>query len=256
MQIQRRELLSSAAVAIALLPALAWITRANAWATPLDPALRRWILRVGEIGYSVQSGTLTPLHWQEAMQEAYAVLSPQELVRFIDLDRLLQGLEYPPVKFGAVKNVPWPEVDGFPSELRFGHKLFVYRKGSSTPPHCHNNLVSAHWILRGEVRTRTFDRVEDLEKAILLAPTRDEVSRPGALVSMSDARDNAHWFEGVSEEPSVSFDIPIGVTPEKTYRHAAEYYNQIYLDPTVAARSDGKIEAPVILFEDSQKRFG
>jgi hypothetical protein len=106
------------------------------------------------------------------------------------------------------------------------------------------------------VRTRTFDRVEDLETAILLEPTRDEISRPGALVSMSDARDNAHWFEGMSEQPSISFDIPIGVTPKKVYRHPAEGYNQIFLDPTVAPRADGRIEAPIIKFEQSKLRFG
>jgi len=232
------------------------ITRASAWARPLDPALQRWLLRVGEIGRAVQSGSLTPLGWQEAMQEAYVAFSPEEWVAFIDMDRLLEGLRYPDVKFGAVKDVPWPAVEGFPADLRFGHKLFVYRKGSSTPPHAHNNLVSAHWVLRGEVRTRTFDRVEDLEAAILLQPTRDEVSRPGALVSMSDARDNVHWFEGVSEQPSISFDIPIGVTPDKQYRHPAEAYNQIYLDPTVARRADGRIEAPIIKFDDSKTKFG
>ena len=73
---------------------------------------------------------------------------------------------------------------------------------------------------------------------------------------MSDARDNAHWFEGVSAEPSISFDIPIGVTPDKTYRHEAEGYNQIFLDPAVAPRADGKIEAPIIKFEQSKLRFG
>jgi hypothetical protein len=248
----RRDLVT----AIVLAPLLACVSRAQAWARPLDPSVRRWILRVGEIGHAVQSAELTPRQWQDAMQEAYAQFRPEELVRFIDMDRLLEGLTYPAEKFGAVKDVPWPQVEGFPADLRYGHKLFVYRKGSCTPPHCHNHLVSAHWILRGAVRTRTFDRVEDLETAILLEPTRDEISRPGALVSMSDARDNAHWFEGMSEQPSISFDIPIGVTPKKVYRHPAEGYNQIFLDPTVAPRADGRIEAPIIKFEQSKLRFG
>jgi hypothetical protein len=242
--------------AIALGPLVAYLSRAQAWASPLDPTVRRWILRVGEIGHAVQSGTLTPSQWQDAMAETYAAFTPDEFVRFIDMDRLLAGLVYPTEKLGAVKDVPWPEVGGFPADLRFGHKLFVYREGSCTPPHCHNHLVSAHWILRGEVRTRTFDRVEDLETAILLEPTRDEISKRGELVSMSDARDNAHWFEGVSAEPAISFDIPIGVTPDKTYRHQAEGYNQIFVDPTVAPRADGKIEAPIIAFQESRRRFG
>lgn len=44
--------------------------------------MRRWILRVGEIGHAVQSGTLEPRQWQDAMSEAYAAFPPEELVRF------------------------------------------------------------------------------------------------------------------------------------------------------------------------------
>jgi hypothetical protein len=249
----RRDLVT----AIALGPLIARLSRMQAWARPLDPSVRRWILRVGEIGHAVQSGRMTPRQWQDAMQETYAAFRPEEFVRFINMDHLLAGLTWPTESLGAVKDVAWPKAEGFPADLRFGHKLFVYRKGSCTPPHCHNHLVSAHWILRGEVRTRTFNRVEDLETAILLEPTRDEISKPGALVTMFDARDNAHWFEGVSEEPSISFDIPIwDITPDKTYRHEAEGYNQIFLDPTVAPRPNGKIEAPIIKFEQSKLSFG
>jgi hypothetical protein len=64
-----------------------------------------------------------------------------------------------------------------------------------------------------------------------------------------------HWFEGVSER-SVSFDVPVGdIAPGIAYRHAAEAYNQIYLDPTVAPRGDGRIEAPVIKFSEAVEKF-
>jgi hypothetical protein len=241
----RRELLMAS-----LVPALAWIAHARAWAA--DPVLQRWMRRLDEIGRSVRSGAMSPLAWQEAMQELYADLPPEELVAFIDMDRLLSGLRYPAERLGAVTNVPWERAEG---SARLVPKLFVYRKGSSTPPHVHNHLVSAHWILRGEIRTRTFDRVEDLERSILLRPTRDEILRPGALVTMSDARDNAHWFEGKSEL-SISFDVPIGdITPDKTYQHPAEGQNQIFVDPTAPPRADGTIEAPILKFEDSVRKF-
>ena len=208
----RRQFLRQSLSAIAFYPVLASVTGSDAWASPIKPIIRTWILRLGEFGHSVQ-------------------------------------------KLGAVAQVPWPEVEGFPKALRFGHKLFVYRKGSVTPPHAHNYMVSAHLILRGEVRTRTFHRVQDLETSILLKPTRDEIPKPGTLVTMSDERDNVHWFEGVSER-SISFDIPVvDINPDKQYRHPAEVYNQIYLDPTGAPRADGTIEAPIIEFRDSVRKF-
>jgi hypothetical protein len=73
----RRDLVA----AIALGPLVACLLRAKAWASPLDARARRWILRIGEIGHAAQSGTLTPREWQDAMQEAYAVFTPEEFVR-------------------------------------------------------------------------------------------------------------------------------------------------------------------------------
>ena len=142
--------------------------------------------------------------------------------RPIDVDRLIAAVTWPEQRLGAGADVPWPRVEGFPADLRFGHKLFVYRQGAVTPPHVHNHLVSAHWVLRGAIWVRTFDRVRDLEASILLRPTRDEVARPGALVTMSDDLDNGHWFEGVSPSP----------------------------------QADGTIDAPILTFQDSVRKFG
>jgi hypothetical protein len=251
MHLGRRDLLIAAT-----LPALAWVTRARAWASPLDHALLRWLRRLHEIGHAVRAGQMSPADWQAAMQELYRDLSPTEIVSFIDMDRLLAGLRYPEEKLGAVVRVEWPEIEAAPGGRPLTAKLFVYRKGSMTPPHVHNHAVSAHWVVRGEIRTRTFDRVEDLESAILLRPTRDETSRPGTLVTMSDARDNGHWFEGRSEL-AISFDIPIsGIEPEKQYRHPDEdSSSQIFVDPTLAPRADGMIEAPIMKFVDSVRKF-
>jgi len=250
MEISRRGL-----IAAAMLQCVCCITRANAWAAPLDPTLRRFVLRVGELGQAVRSGTLAPAAWQDAMEALCASLSPEELIRFIDMDRLLEGLRHPEERIGAIAQVPWPSVDGFPVGFRFGHKLFVYRQGACTPPHVHNHLVSAHWVLEGRIRTRTYDRVSDLDASIRLRPTRDEAMGPGAIATMSDQRDNGHWFEGLTPR-SISFDIPIsGISPDKAYRHPVEGYNQIFVDPTVAPNGDGTIDAPIIRFEQSLQKF-
>ena len=246
----RRDLIATTIVQVVCV-----ITRANAWATPIDPALRRWVLAIGEVGQAVQAGRLSPGAWQDAMSGIYASLPPEEFIRFIDMEQLLQQVRHPKERIGGIVEVPWPEVAGFPAGFRFGHKLFVYRQGSCTPPHVHNHLVSAHWVLQGQLRARTYDRLIDLEDAIRLRPTRDEVLRPGAIVTMSDEGENGHWFNGLSER-SISFDIPIsGVSPEKEYRHPAEGRNQIFVDPTSAPNSDGTIDAPIIRFEESLKRF-
>ncbi len=97
--------------------------------------------------------------------------------------------------------------------------------------------------------------MQDLERSILLQPTSDRSVGPGHTVSMSDARDNVHWFEGVADV-SVTFDVPVGpITSKKKYGHPAQVWSQIYLDPTVPARGDGNIDAPLISFDDAVRKF-
>jgi len=45
------------------------------------------------------------------------------------------------------------------------------------------------------------------------------------------------------------------IFPAKAYRQPAEVYTQIYLDPRVPPRPDGRIEAPIIKFRESVRRF-
>ena len=225
----------------------------SAWAQEMNSVAGRWAKELGEICAAVRAGRLEPLEWQKAIERLHDRVPLEEIVKFVDLDAVLTRLQPPKEKLGAVQDVPWPEKQAMAAG--FGHKLFVYRRGACTPPHAHNHLVSAHLVLKGNIRTRTFDRLADLEQSILLHPTGDRVVKPGQTVSMSDERDNVHWFVGMSEV-SVSFDVPVGdISPAKQYRHPAEAMNQIFLDPTVPARSDGRIEAPIIPFKESVKRF-
>ena len=100
MSVTRREVLG-----LSIVPALLWITRARAWASPVDSRLRGWFVRLHEIGHAVRSGQMSPPAWQSAMEDLYRELSPAELVEFIDMDRLLGGLQYPEQKLGAVVSV-------------------------------------------------------------------------------------------------------------------------------------------------------
>jgi hypothetical protein len=248
---RRRFMLSSARLA-------AWYAlfdlgqSARAWAGGFDLDARAWAKELESICRAVLAGTLAPVAWQQAIEKLHARVPLEEIVKLVDVDAVLARTPAPERRLGAVEDVRWPGAKA-PS---FGHKLFVYRKGACTPPHAHNHLVSAHLVLRGQIRARTFDRVEELETGIRIRPTGDRVCGPGRTVSMSDDRDNVHWFEGVSDL-SCSFDVPVGwVTPEKTYRHPAEVYSQLYLDPTVAPRGDGMIDAPIIPFRESVAKFG
>lgn len=255
MESSRRNFLISTTHAIATYVFLFHVTQARAWTQSVESKITKWAKRLGEIGHDVQSGEITPIQWQSEMDRLYQNLSVSDLSQFINKDQILKTLHYPKEKIGAIGNISWPKVQGFPKDLIFGHKLFVYRKGTVTPPHAHNHLVSAHFVIEGEIQVRTFNREMDLENSLLISPSQNRIAKIGELITMSDTNENVHWFEGIGER-SISFDIPIAnISPKKTYRQIAGDYNQIFIDPTVPARSDGKIEAPILSFQESLKKF-
>lgn len=239
----RREFLKRSAE----MAAVAAVLQSTAFASRSKSA--SWTKELHEISLGILAGKVTPREWSEFVKKIYAEVSLHDVIEFTDVVNALKKASHPPEKLGAIKNVPWP------FQGNYGHKLFLYRKGACSPPHAHNHLVSAHIVVAGSIRVRTFDRVEDLDGKILLRPKRDEIVGPGSVITMTDELENVHWFEGISKE-SASFDIPVpGVTPERTYRHLAQAYNQIFLDPTVKPRGDGLIEAPILSFTDSVKIF-
>lgn len=227
-----------------------------AWARQIKPNVRRWAETLNEVSEAVRAGHIEPTEWQTSIERLHAAVPLEEIIRLVDLDALLTRVRPPKNKLGAVEDVDWSGLTAGRPTVGIAHKVFVYRKGACTPPHAHNHLVSAHLVLKGQIRARTFNRLEELEHSLLLEPTTDRLVGPGETVSMSDERDNVHWFEGVSAL-SASFDVPVGgITPEKPYRHRAEGFGQLFVDPRVPARADGRIEAPIITFTESVKRFG
>lgn len=224
----------------------------RAWAATVPREMEHWSRELMRLASEVRAGRLAPQAWQHAIEQLHSTMTISELIKALDVDQILRTINYPKEKLGAIQDIRLPALE--PKEMEgFGRKLFVYRKGSCTPPHAHNHLVSAHLILRGKIRTRKFNRLEDVEQAIEIEPTVDDVFGPGHTDSMSDDENNVHWFEGVSDI-AVTFDVPVwGISPGKKYGYPAN--GQIFIDPTVPARADGRIVAPIISFPAAVRKF-
>jgi len=224
----------------------------RAWAGTVSRRVERWSRELARLAAEVRGGRLVPQAWQHAIEHLHSAMEISELIKALDVDQVLRTIKYPKEKLGAIQDIHLPSLQPKDTE-GFGCKLFVYRKGSCTPPHAHNHLVSAHLILRGQIRTRKFNRLEDAQQSIVIEPTVDGVFGPGHTDSMSDDENNVHWFEGVSDI-AVTFDIPVwDISPGKKYGYPAN--GQIFIDPTVPPRGDGRIVAPVISFPTAVRKF-
>lgn len=229
----------------------------GAFASAGAVAPRRWLRRLHALCAALEAEELSPTGWLAGIEALHREVELAELLRFIDFETLIAGVEYPDDR-GAIRPVRLPRVRGLPRRLGFSAKIFAYKQGTATAPHGHNGMVSAHLVLAGEFRVRTFNRLfpGDEPDHLLLTGARDEPARPGDTVTMSDERDNVHWMEATSAH-AYTLDVPItGVYENKRYIAPANRHGMIYVDPTGPENGQGEIRAPIMAFADAMKKFG
>ncbi|MBW3542655.1 MAG: hypothetical protein KY476_20520 [Planctomycetes bacterium] len=226
------------------------LAQRDAFAEPVKTAAATWLRDVDELGRAVKGLTLRQVEWQKKTEELFSRVALGDLLRFIDFDKLAATSKL--VDNGARSiRFEFPEVEGVPKELVFGKQIFGLKKGRSVVPHGHNNMATAFLVLKGECRGRHYDRIEDREDHFLIRPTIDRSFSPGGCSTVSDYKDNIHWFTALSE-PAYIFNIhvlniaPGGGIPT----------GRVYLNPEGRKRPDGLIEAPRIGYKQSHELFG
>ena len=100
----------------------------------------------------------------------------------------------------------------------FGKQIFALKKGRSIVPHGHDNMCTGFIVLRGNFVGKHYDRVEDNKDHYLIKPTIDRTFKPGECSTISDHKDNVHWFKAESDAASI-FNIHVmGYNPEQRTR--------------------------------------
>src|SRR5207253_5893957 len=135
---------------------------------------------------------------QNKLEELYKKVELRELIELIDLDRLTKGLKLPDDGAASLA-FDLSKVEGLPKRLVFGKQIFCLKKGRSVVPHGHDNMCTGFIVLRGEFEGKHYDRVEDNKDHYLIRPTIDRLFRPGECSTVSDRKDNVHWFKAVTE---------------------------------------------------------
>ena len=142
-----------------------------------------------------------------------------------------------------------PLVDGLPTELVFGHQVFALNKDRSVVPHGHDNMATAFLILKGEFHGRHYDRLEDVGKEhMIIQPTLDTTFGVGSYSTVTDQKDNVHWFRANSDQ-SYIFNIHVmSVKPGRSGR--------VYIDPAGEKLSGGRIKARKIDHTEANQLYG
>lgn len=233
------------------------LLRRDALASPAREAARRFLYGVDEASRALAAHRLTPVQWQERVEELARSVDIDDLRRAIDFDKLAPSLGQHDAAGGESVRVPG-------LGLRCATKVFGLRKGEAITPHGHRNMASMHLVLAGELRVRHFERLRD-ERPLLpprdglapaggflvLRPTVDRISRGGDATSISPDRDNVHWFVARSER-AFTFDCIMSSLEPLGFAYGIDL-----VDPDRAERlSDGSLRAAVIGWDESIARYG
>lgn len=219
----------------------------NAFAEEVKPIAAKWLAELDAMSRDLKGKKLNPIEWQEHVEKLFGNVDLQELLRFIDFEKLSTGIKPDQRGEQSLKAV-LPQVEGLPTELVFGHQVFALNKDRSVVPHGHDNMATAFLILKGEFRGRHYDRLEDDSKFMVIQPTIDRTFGPGSFSTLSDQKDNVHWFQATSEDAFI-FNIHVmSVVPGRTGR--------VYIDPNGEKLSGDRIKARKIKHDEASALYG
>ena len=205
MSMTRRELIHSLLGTVASYSLLETLLTRDALAGPVQQAAGAWVRELDAMSRDLKGARITPVQWQAKVKELFDHIEPAEMLAAIDFDRLTAHFDYPDLGVNT-RPVRFPRLAGIPEDLIFVRKVFGMRKDRAIIPHGHKNMVSSHYVLKGEFRLRQYDRVEETDTHMVIAPTIDEVARVGSHSSISDDRNNVHWLRATTET-AFTFDV-------------------------------------------------
>lgn len=216
----------------------------------VKPLAAEWIAQVNQLGFDVKDQKLKQVEWQKKIEELFAQVDLPDLLKLIDFDKLAAGAEFADVGAHSLR-FNFAEVAGIPVNWSFGRQIFALKKGRSVVPHGHNNMATAFLILKGELHGRHYDRLKDEPAHYIIQPTIDRNFKPGEFSTVSDFKDNVHWFEAL-EDGSFIFNLHVmNVDPKNS-----EPTGRLYLDPLGETLEGGLIRARKIEYEEANKLYG
>jgi hypothetical protein len=225
------------------------LLKSDAFGDDAKLAAGRWLKDVNDLSQDIKGQRLKQTEWQTKVDELLAKVDLAESLKFLDFEKLTANLKLRDQGELSLR-ATFPKVEGLPTDLVFGHQVFALAKDRSVVPHGHNNMATAFLILQGTFRGRHYDRLEDEAEHFIIRPTIDRSFGVGEHSTVSDHKDNVHWFTATSERAFI-FNIHVmNVDP------ANKKNGRVYLDPNGEKLSEGRIRAKRLNSAEVYKLYG
>jgi hypothetical protein len=222
----------------------------NLLADAVKPVVKKWLVELNALSQDLKDQKIKDVDFQTQLENLYKRVDLAELITFIDLDRATKDVKLPD-KGAASLGVDLNKVEGLPEHLVFGKQIFALRKGRSIVPHGHDNMCTGFIVLRGDFNGKHYERVADEKDHYLIKPTIDRAFKPGECSTVSDHKDNVHWFKAESDTGFI-FNVHImGYNLDNTNAP-----NRVYVDPEGEKTKDGLIVAKKISSHECHRKYG
>jgi hypothetical protein len=219
-------------------------------ADSVKPVIRAWLADLYELSQSLKDHKLKDTDFQTKLEDLYKKVDLAELCGLLELDRLSRTTRFPE-RGAASLGIDLSKIEGLPGRPVFGKQIFALREGRSIVPHGHDNMCTGFIVLRGDFQGKHYDRIEDNKDHYLIRPTIDRAFKPGECSTISDHKDNVHWFKATSETGFI-FNIHVmGYNPENMNNSS-----RVYIDPEGQKTAGGLIVAKKISSAEAHRKYG
>jgi hypothetical protein len=247
----RREFTRHALQSLTALALIEGLAAHRLFGAETQPIVDDWFKELETISRDVHDHRVKDVEFQKQLEALYKRVDLPALLKTLDFDRMAAGINYP--AHGA-KSLPveFKNVSGLSTSQVFGRQIFAMSKGRSVIPHGHDNMATGFLVLKGNLRGRHYDRIEDHKDHYIVRPTIDRTFTPGEYSTVSDHKDNVHWFLNVGNDPAFIFNIHVMETnPENPHKPG-----RVYVDPNGEKLSGGLIKAEKITYGKANQLYG
>lgn len=223
----------------------------DAFADSVKPIVNKWLADLNALCQDLKGGgKLKDTEFQTKLEGLYKRVDLPELLNLLNLDKIAKETNLPDNGAKSL-GIDLTKVEGLPAKLVFGKQIFGMKKGRSVVPHGHSNMCTGFIILRGTFEGKHYDRVESHAKHYLIKPTIDRTFKAGEFSTVSDHKDNIHWFKATSDAGFIFNLHVLGYDPD-----IKETTGRLYLDPEGEKVKGGLILAKKMTSKDCHKKYG
>lgn len=226
------------------------VSKADLLTGSIKPIAHQWAVEMERVTRALREGRIRPSQWQQQIESLLVRVDISDLLRSIDYERLSKTAVFP-ADHESAEDIDFSKIEGLPSQLSFAPYFYAMKKDIAIVPHGHRNMASMHMVLKGQAQSWQYDRVRDEPRYLIINPTKDKLLVPGDVSTISDERDNIHWFKAMTE-PVFMFNIGVfGID------HTASFTGRDYIDPANGEKiKGGFIRARRIDMNEAYKLYG